>query len=791
MMDLKHALRRIGRSPGTSALAALSLALAFAPSVAVFSVMDRLFLAPLPVKDPAEMAEVHFRDTRPDARRQYSSVSYPDFREFRGSLSSFSGLAYARRQGAMVTLDGRRILAPAHLVSENYFEVLGVPVRFGPGFSQSGANLIISHGFWQREFGGAPDIVGRTLMVNGQSLLVAGVAAPEFRGTDKIFSVDLWIPVKTWARLLPRFRPYLEKRDGRDGTLWARLRPGVTLEAARADVDRVARRMAETWPETNRYLAGHTYAVLQDRERGGLTLTAMGVLLLGLLLAVACANVAGILLAQAEERRHEVAVRQALGASRARLVRQWITESAVLATAGAALGLLGARLIMHVLPSLAPAMPIPLNFEFSLGLRVWLYALALLAASALGFGLVPAWRASRPDVVSGLRRDSAVSLLHVHVPIRSVLIVGQVAMAELLLFGAGIVLDSLAYSRNLNPGIDPRRPVILALLVSAPEEAARRGIDNDSLAARLMRLPGVRGVTYGRSVPLSGMRGPSLQLELPGQAPREIPGGSAGPGFFSTLGVRFASGRDLMPSDGQSVLVNSALAKLIEPSGNATGRLIRVDGQLRQVVGVFEDAAWNTIREEREPRVIALTPARGAGEGTLAVEVAGDPKLSLEAVRKEIAAAEPTSMLLTLSTLRQHYENSLFLERTATEGLYALGLLALLLTAAGLHGVAAAHFARRSKEFGLRLALGASPAQLTGLIFRHSLRLAAAGVSLGLAVAVPLALVAGSKLPRISPWSLPAVGLSSAVVLLVALAAAAHPARRALRLDPAQTLRAE
>jgi predicted permease len=790
--DVRQALRRMRRSPGTAALAVLSLALAFAPSVTVFSVMDRLFLTPLPIKAPGEIIEIQFRDTRPNANYQYLPVSYPDFQDFRRSLKSFSGLTYQIGKGAMVALNGRRMLVGVHVVNEDYFSVLGVPIQLGPGFLKNRPSLIVSHSFWMREFEGRPDIIGRTLLVNGQTFSIDGVATPDFRGTDRFLAPDLWIPFETLIQSQPGSRADMERRDIHDGTLWARLRPGVSPAQAAAEVESVSRELAQRWPATNRYLAGYTYAPLADRERGGITLTTIGVLLLGILLAVACANVAGILLARAEERRHETAIRQALGASRARLVREWMVESAVLSSMAAALGLAGAKVLMNLLPALLPSMLIPIRFEFSFGPRVWLYAALLVCVSALSFGLVPAWRGSRPDLLSGLRRDSAVSILRVRIPIRGLLVVMQVAAAEVLLFSAGLVLDTVSTVQRLDIGFDPHRPVAMAVLLGTGEDGSPRPVDCEAVRDRLARIAGVRRVAYSRSVPLSGYGGgATFRLEVPGREPREVMGGSAGPAFLSTLGVRMLSGRDLEPADRHAVLVNATLARQLDPAGNAVGSEIRLDGVIRQVVGVFQDTVWSTVYDSPRPRAIALTPARSGGDVTFAVEVAGHPSAYVAALRSELAAAQPGSTVASSKTLWQHYQDSLFMERTATRLFYGLGLLALLLTVTGLHGITSALFARRSKEFAIRLALGAAPRQIMGTVAASGVKLAAGGLVLGLAIAFPIALIVASRQPGFSPWSVPALGLSSAIVMVAAIAAAAQPARRVLGIQPGEIVRAE
>jgi len=786
--DVRHAFRRIRRSPGTAALAVLSLALAFAPSVTMFSMMDRLLLTPVPIKAPREIVEIGFRDTQPNTCNPYPLVSYPEFQDFRRSLESVSGVAYEGKHGAMVILNGRREFVGVNLVSEEYFSVLGVPMQLGPGFLKNTRSLVVSHSLWMREFAGRREIVGQTLLVNGQSFTIGGVAAPEFRGTyqSDFQSPDLWIPVETWGDFLS-----MARRDAREGTVWARLRPGVPPAQAAAEVDSVCRDLARKWPASNQYLAGNTFARFAGSKRSGITLTTIGVLLLDILLAVACANVTGILLARAEERRHETAIRQALGASRARLVREWMVESAVLSTFAAALGLAGARVLMNLLPGLLPATVVPIHFEFSFGPRVWLYAVSLVFFSALSFGLVPAWRGSRPDLLSGLRRDSAVGILRVRIPVRSLLIVMQVAAAELLLFTAGLVFDTLSALRRVNPGFDPHRPVAMALLLPLGEDGSPHQIDCEAVRDRLVRMGGVVRAAYGQSVPLSGSEGVALKLEAPGQEPREVTGGSAGPAFLSTLGVRILAGRDLERSDRRAVLVNAALARLLDPAGNAVRREIRLDGAVRQIVGVFQDTAFVSVRDHGMPRAIILSPVRSASDTTFAVEVAGNPRAYVAALRSELAAAEPGATVASPTTLWQHYQDSLFLERTATQLFYGLGLLALLLTVAGLHGITAALFARRSREFAIRLALGAPPRRIMGSVLASGLRLAACGLALGLAVAVPGALVVASRMHGFSPVSVRALCLSSALVMFAAVAAAAHPARRVLRIQPGEIVRSE
>jgi ABC-type antimicrobial peptide transport system permease subunit len=343
----------------------------------------------------------------------------------------------------------------------------------------------------------------------------------------------------------------------------------------------------------------------------------------------------------------------------------------------------------------------------------------------------------------------------------------------------------------VDPGFDPQRPVALVATIPTAADGSPLLIDCEAVRDRLLRIGGVRSVAYGRSVPLSGMSGGTLKLETPGQGTREVGGGSVGPGFFSVLGTAILRGRDFQAGDDNAVLVNATLARQLDSAGAAVGREIRLDGATRRIVGVFPDAKWASIYERPGPRAIVLTQPRAGGDVTFAVQVDRNPGAYLASLRREIAAALPGSSGGTVKTLQQHYLDSMFFERFTTQALYALGLIALVLTVTGLHGIAAALFARRSKEFAIRLALGAAPGQIARTVLSSGVKLAAVGLAIGLSVAIPGGIYLSSKIFGLSAWSVSAVGFSSVIVLVAAVLAAAHPARRVLRIQPAAIIQAE
>jgi len=447
-----------------------------------------------------------------------------------------------------------------------------------------------------------------------------------------------------------------------------------------------------------------------------------------------------------------------------------------------------ARSIMTWLPSLVPASVIPLRFEFVLNARVWSYSLVLTVLTALGFGIVPAWRA---DILAALCRDRMVDLFHLRIPLRTALVVGQIAVAQILLFLAGVALHTLASTEHLDPGFDTKRQVVLATLIGYGDDGAPRTLDASQMITKLSQIPGVRAIAHGRTLPVSGSMGPAFQLGLPNQEGRQVFGGQAGPGFLPLLGVRLRQGRDLMSTDRRGVLANRVLARMLSSDEDVVGRTVMLDNNRFEVVGLLEDVRWSNLRDPERPRFLTLMPDRVAAEVTFAISVAGSPERLLPAVRAAITSASPDANLLMLTTVARHYEDAVLVERTLTQLLYGLGLLALAPTAAGLQAIAASVYARRTREFGIRLALGARPAQIVGLLTRHSLLVGLLGCLLGIALALPIALVAASRVSGLRPWNPWSFILSTTVVLLAALLAAAPSIRRALRLQPAEPLRAE
>lgn len=774
------------RRKGRSAIAVLSLAIAFAISLALFSVMDNVLLTPLPITSPKSIYEILFANPHPhNSDLRFEQVSYAEYKQFQGSLPSFSGVACERRQGVFVSNNGRRSLRGAYVVSSNYFKLLGVPLE-GPGFSAGGRpGVVISHRFWEQELGHRPNSIGQEISVDGTLLPVLGIAEPGFNGIGEVISIDLWIPARVWRASEPNQSAW---SDQHDGIVLGRLRNGVSKGHAIAEVESVGRAIALQSFGSSTPLIGYTYRAIENQENKNAKLAGLAFLVLALFLAIACGNAVGILLAEAEESRQETAIRQALGASRARLILDWILASLVISVVAEVAGAIGAVLLVRLATTQLPRTMFPINAQLSFGYRVWVYAFLLLCFSVLTSSLIPAIRGTRRDLLTGLQRGRFISVIRVRVPVRTMLIVAQVAGAELLLFAAAIALPALWNLEKVSPGFNPSRPVVVVTMTGQ-----NRGdtVHRDQLRDFLARTPGVRQVAYGASVPLSAQMGRTVVAEDSGRTLGRIQENLMSPGFLSVLGIPFVAGQDLQRQKPLSVVVNEALAKQIDPSMDVLGRKIRINGQARQICGIAKDVHWNSIYEPDSPRIMSLFRANSVGDTAFAVLVNGSAGSYVPLLQRRIEHEEPQYAMLSIETLHQIYRESFYPERALTKSLILLGMIALLLAVTGLYGILASVFAQRAREFAIRVALGAQPWAIIQGVLRSSLVPTVAGLvfggTIGLVGAVLLA--HNTSAISISPFS--AVALSSVVVIAASVGASIHPITCVLRINPVEIIRAE
>ena len=601
--------------------------------------------------------------------------------------------------------------------------------------------------------------------------------------------VDIWLPLSAMSR--PRD---LENRDrGSYEIALGRLRPGATLAQARAEVDALGKRLAGFYPATNKGRGFRAYAYAKDQMKRGLVVGGIVLGLVSLVLLVACANVAGLLLAQAEARRKEIAVRLSLGAGRWRLVRQLLTESVVLGLMGGGAGLLLGYWLMKL--PIQPPMNISLDYGIRLDWRMFAYAIVISAATALLFGLAPALRASKRDLVTELKMQRGeTGRGRRFFSMRNALVVGQIAVSQFLLAGTVLWVRSYMNVQAAHPGFDQAGNVIFAQL--APTAAAGGKLagtpEHQEMLERLRGLPGVVEVSGAAAIPLSGSGGGMRQkVLLPGDS-EETPvrNNFVAPRYFAVMGTRLLRGRDFDARDtavGKSVVVNETMAKRLAGNGEAVGRWIRVEGVDREVIGVVEDGKYRSLRDEPIP--FMYLPSGAAG--ILAIATAGDPTAVSEAVRRTVTQAVPQLRVVSFVTLKQNMKFATYLDAMAAALLGTLGLLGIFLSAVGLYGVVAQSVVRRTREIGIRVAIGAEPRKVVGMVLGEGFRLALVGVGLGLAAAVAGAVAISSLLFGVKPADLLSYVGGAVVVVAIAILASHVPARRASRVDPAVALRSE
>jgi predicted permease len=806
LQDVRFALRLFRRAPGVTLAAIVSLAIGIGANAAIFSVLDALGFRPLAVSDEAALVRV----SATSRQSRVETLSYPEFQEIRRQAGAFSGaLAHGMRGAGLTDARGDTEVVLADIVSGDYFTTLGVRPLAGrllrPEDEQpsSPPAIVISHALWQRRFAGDPGVVGRPLTVSGQSCLLAGVAPAEFRGLGTVAVPEVWIPFGTWAQLGGN-RADLEIRS-RWLEVTGRLRPGATLDRASAELATIGARLAAAYPETSKGRGLAAQAETAAR-RGGFTV--VGVMLfavVGLVLLIACANVAGLLLGRAEARRHEMAVRLAIGAGRGRLVRQLLVESAVLALAAGAAAWALASWVVRLLPALLPPMPFRMGIVFELNLRILLVTLGVSLASAVVVGLVPALRAARTEVLPALRAEAAGRRGR-RVSGRDVLVVAQVALSAVLLVGAGLVVRSLVNVQRVNPGFDSSRRLLVATM-----SLGARGQKPDEWRAfyrdfveRVAALPDVRAAALANRIPLSPFGGGATEeVTIPGlvrppeDGPLKIGYCIVDDHYFRVMGTRIVRGRPFVPQDAAGarvVVVSEAMARQYWPGQDAVGVRLRIggtDAEDYEVVGVAQDAKYNSLGEEPRPYFYFLWGQRRSGDTTLVLDVRGSEHAAGEQLRSLVRRAAPGTPMLRMVTVSEHLRAAVYEPRIIALLVSVLGVLGLLLAMVGLYGVIAYLVTRRSREIGIRMAIGATPRQVLAAVLGRALALAGSGLLLGTAGAVALGGTLRNLLfgvTALDPFTYAAV---AGVVLCVAMTASYIPARRAAGLDPVRTLRAE
>lgn len=784
--DFRFALRLFARNKGAAAVAVISLAIAVGPNVALFSAVDRLILKRPAIQGAGQLFNLWLHTDRPD---QYPGLSYPDVLDYQAQASDVASFAASEGKGAVLNFAGQREIPFMREVSENYFSVLGTTAAVGRTLLGSDAHfegqppVVISHSLWQRHYAGSRDVIGKPLFVNGRPFTVVGVMPRGFREPGFDLPVDLWIP---FSSLPPGERQFLMQRGSLGIVTLVRLHNGADKTQAETRLNLVASRLAKQYPDTNK---GKTVS-LQPREDEPL----FGLIVLslaGLVVLVACANATGILVAQGEARRQELAVRVAMGASRFRLIRQLIAETMLLSLMAAGLGLLLARWLIQAIPALNPIAFLTVNFDFSIDHRVLVYTLGLAVLITLAAGLAPSFRFSRPNLVPSLKGDAPTSTRRFR--LRGGLVIAQIAFSQFFMAGSALLLRSYLQIQRVDIGFDRDRRV-LAVMMAAPSED--KFVNFERLADKLRALPGVVRVSFTNTLPLSGMEESTKRVFVPGtmQEPIEVSWKAAGPDYLTVMGTRLFLGRDFDSHDVKGgVVVNESMARKIWGSPQAAmGKVFRVEGEDLHVIGVMQNGKYVELREKPTPFMFIATPfPKAGGEGTLLIETATAPLSVAGTIRSTIRDAGPDAVIASLVTLRQHLRFALFADRIAAGFVGIIAMLGMFLAAAGLYGLVSYSVTRRTHEIGIRMVMGASSADVFSMVLCEALSRVAIGAVIGLAAALAAARIAAHALYHVSaadPVSMAAAVLAVAAIGLLAVCA---PARRALRVDPMTALRRE
>ena len=638
--DLKYGLRMLAKNPGFAAVAVLSLALGIGANTTIFSIVDNQLLNPWPVKDPGRLAMIWMDSPKLDS----NSTSYSDYLDIRNQVAAFSDVVAYGTRGCFLSVEGRGqgLEATVEVVSQNYFDALGVRSLLGRAFSPQpnqavaeGHSVVVSYNLWQKYFSGDPSLPGKTTLLDDKQFTVIGVAPQGFSGLQGA-ALDIWLTKEGWETMIPGEERYDSARDDRWFYVAGHLRRGAKIEEARAQLQTLARRLASAYPSSNQgvnFIARPALELTPEAAGEGLYFMAM----VGLVLLISCANVANLLLAQTERRQREIAMRRALGAGARRLAVQLLTEGLPLAVAGGALGTLLAAWLMKILPAIVPGLS---GTVLTLDGRVLLFTTAISLFSALVFGLVPSFWVSKSGVVPALRGDDPrFGRTLGRVPLRSLLVSGEIALSVVLLVASALLLRSLRYSQRINPGFDTNKNVVM-LSVAPPQlygysDTQAQAIYPE-LAARVGSVPGIIRASYARRPPLTTREeGELLPVVIPGVQP---PAGTdhfkiryniVGPKFFTTAGARLKEGREFSdfdcPTTAPVVIINDAMARRFWPGRDPLGKEVHIGKKDFQVVGVVEEGRYNRLHETAQPYLFLPFTQVPSFECTLFVETAGRP----------------------------------------------------------------------------------------------------------------------------------------------------------------------
>jgi len=807
--NLRYGARMLMKKPGFTLIAIISLALGIGANTAIFSVVNAALLRPLPVEEPERLVGL-YRKIPQDPN--YNRFSYPNYVDARDRNQVFESLAAYCFTPFNLSGGGQTERVNGKVVSGNYFSTLGVKMNQGRAFlpeedrtPNAHPVAVIGYGLWQRRFGGDPALVGKTITLNGQGFTVVGVTPPQFQGAELGMIPDVFVPMMMQSRAMPG-RNWLDDR----GTGWlrvvGRLKHGMSAGQAQAEMSALGDQIRSEHPQINESFG---IAVVQDfgihpqfRDMArNFLLVLMAVV--GLVLLIACANVASLLLARAAERRQEIGVRLALGSGRSRLVGQLLTESMLLAALGGAAGLMIAPWLidaLSVVVTQANAMPSPV--EFHLDRRVLIFTGVASVLTGIIFGIAPAISASRTDLMKIIKGDTA-GQSPVRMRLRSIFVCAQVALSLTLLVAAGLFIRSLQSAQRIDVGFETERQLLLTFDLGLQGYNQERGrAFQQELERRVAALPGVQSVTLAGAAPLGGGE-EDMGIVIDGYTPPSglqdvtIYFSVIGANYFQTMEIPLLKGRDFGAQDHEKsplvAIVNETAARRFWPNQTAVGKRVRYGsgGPEVEVIGVARDIKYITLGEGPTPYLYAPMSQNYLSSATLQARASGDPSQLVGAVQREVQALDKDLPVFGVKTMGQQLQGALMAPRLAAALLGVFGAVAALLAAVGIYGVVSHVVAGRTREFGLRMALGARPREVAWLALRKGMTPVWIGVAIGLVASLALTRLLESFLYGVRASDPMTYAAAGSLLVGVALLASFIPAWRATKVDPMIALRFE
>lgn len=810
--DLRIALRRLVKRPGFTLVAILSIAIGIGANTAIFSLVNAIVFRKAPLERPGELVDIYKAQDGFD----FGTMSFPDLRDLeREHGDAFAGIAGFRLALAQVDAGGTFEAIPGELVTGNYFSLLGLRPAYGRPLLPSddvapGAHpvVVLSYDYWQRRYAGDPKVVGSEIRINAQPYTIVGIAPEAYRGAMRIIAPAFYASRMMVSQLQPSGTDELEARQNQSVFAIGRLKPGTTTAQATSVLERIAATLRtqypNQWKSDNRFpmIASTKVIVNPMIDRVIVPAAALMMAVVGMVLLIACANLASFLLAQAADRRREVAVRLALGAGRSRLVRQFLTETLLLAVIGGGAGIALAAILLRALVSANLPIPIPIALDLSFDPMVLGFSIAVTLIAGLAFGLAPALQATRPDIAGTIKDESTGGARSGNVSLRGSLVVVQVAVSLVLLVGSALFLRSFKARLAIDPGFGSAP----AAVVQLQEPTANRTADQSfnfytQLRNQMAALPGVTAVGMIDDLQLNALDNQSTDVVIPGVDPPpehdawSIDWARVSEGYFDAAALKLVAGRQFgsqdTPDGDQVVIVSEAFVKKFWPGQSGLGNTLRVRGKEMTVVGIAADAKIKTLGEDPIPylyRPFNQNPGTGM---TIVARTLANPEALIPQVVSAARTLDPDVVVMFTKTMERHLAESLLPHRLGAWVISAFGTIALLLASIGLFGVVSYAVSTRSREVGIRMAMGADVRQVVRLMMGGGMRLVAIGAVVGLALSAAAAKVLSGVLYGVNASDPMPFLVAPLVLLAVAVVAAWIPARRVTRINPVLAIRGD